>query len=302
MGRVSRRTFTRSCPDQSEGETRPPAVTITAWVQSLSKPISCSLMRSGASGSGDWAALRAPSRNATPGSSVMSRQGAKERLRETRSTRCALRPWRAGSMMKRRPPAGTSLWSGCGTIEGLNKAADSSAYSPENSAPMSICRAWVSGRCGEDVLLHLGEMGEQDRLDVQVTAIEPGVKLLQFQLDLSLGQCQRPPDDRRDPLRAVRDEGADDDARRCQAARRIAWRRMRRRLMWAKAAGGRSDIQRSSFQRESEGRRASTRLRRFHSRGPGAGRRRNRPLRGVVQWKPQIIPAEEPFKRPPGLA
>src|SRR5271165_7581390 len=34
--------------------------------------------------------------------------------------------------MKRRSAPSRSVWSGCATIEGLNKAADSIAYSPEN--------------------------------------------------------------------------------------------------------------------------------------------------------------------------
>ena len=45
----------------------------------------------------------------------------------------------------RSPPLETPLWSGCGTIEGLNKAADSSEYSPENNAPINISRARDSG-------------------------------------------------------------------------------------------------------------------------------------------------------------
>ena len=40
-------------------------------------------------------------------------------------------------MMKRSEPSATPDWSGCGTIDGLKSAADSSAYSPENNAPMS---------------------------------------------------------------------------------------------------------------------------------------------------------------------
>jgi len=49
-------------------------------------------------------------------------------------------------MMKRCSPSSKSLWSGWGTIEGLKRAADSSAYSPEKSAPMSKRRSRVRGR------------------------------------------------------------------------------------------------------------------------------------------------------------
>src|SRR5271169_3861406 len=38
--------------------------------------------------------------------------------------------------MKRRSPALRSVWFGCGTIDGLNNAADSMAYSPVKNAPI----------------------------------------------------------------------------------------------------------------------------------------------------------------------
>ena len=44
-------------------------------------------------------------------------------------------------MRKRTEPGGTFAWSMAGTIDGLNKAADSIAYSMVKQAPMNRCRA-----------------------------------------------------------------------------------------------------------------------------------------------------------------
>ena len=46
--------------------------------------------------------------------------------------------------MKRRSPLASRVWSGCATIDGLNRAADSRAYSPEKRAPINNRRASLS--------------------------------------------------------------------------------------------------------------------------------------------------------------
>ena len=65
----------------------------------------------------------------------------------------------------------TPAWSGCGTMDGLNRAADSRAYSPVNSAPMSSLRARERG-AGEHVGRDPLEVGQQDRFQVEVAAVE----------------------------------------------------------------------------------------------------------------------------------
>ena len=76
-------------------------------------------------------------------------------------------------MMKRRAPSGDAVWSGCGTMEGLNSAADSSAYSPrEERADEKLARAGQRALGEDDVRSHLFVMRQQQRFDVEV----PGVK------------------------------------------------------------------------------------------------------------------------------
>ena len=48
-------------------------------------------------------------------------------------------------MTKRTDPGGTFAWSMAGTIDGLNKAADSIAYSMVKQAPINLRRASLIG-------------------------------------------------------------------------------------------------------------------------------------------------------------
>ena len=98
-------------------------------------------------------------------------------------------------------------------MDGLKSAADSSAYSPEKSAPMRSCRARESGRCVKMCGRTFSKCASRQRLDVEVPRVELPAHGLELARDLLLGQGERAAEDVGDALGVAGNERADDDAR-----------------------------------------------------------------------------------------
>ena len=87
-------------------------------------------------------------------------------------------------MMKRRQPSGTPDWSGWGTIDGLNKAADSKRILAGKQGPDEQLALARKRALGDDVWLDFLVVVEQQDFDVEVAGVESGPQRLEFGGDL----------------------------------------------------------------------------------------------------------------------
>ena len=111
---------------------------------------------------------------------------------------------------KRTLPGGTPSWSRAGTIDGLNSATDSRAYSIVKQAPISSrrgARRRPLRQAGADHLVVLGE----HRADVAMPAVERAGQHIGQRPDLRLGDRQGAVDDPAHPVHVPGAEEPRDD-------------------------------------------------------------------------------------------
>ena len=89
-------------------------------------------------------------------------------------------------------------------MEGLKSAADSSAYSPEKSAPMRSCRVRDRSGLPADVRAHFFKMRNEQRFDIEMPRGEVLVQHGELRSGFLLGQRQRAAEDAGDDLSASR--------------------------------------------------------------------------------------------------